>query len=72
LARPRGAFYHEGLREFILPYEVVRTAAAPSELLQDFFQSTYDLAADLGHWDRAALEESPYLWELQGRKRKAA
>lgn len=68
--RPRGAFFHEGLREFILPYEVVRTASAPSELLQEFFQSSYEAAADRGRWDRPLLEESPYLWALQGRRRR--
>ena len=27
--------------------------------LADFLQSTYDAAADLAHWDRAALEREP-------------
>ena len=46
-------------QEFTLPYEVVRTAANPEALLTGFFQSTYDAAADLAYWDRAALEREP-------------
>ena len=54
--RPREAYYHRELREFILPYDAVRTAACPDEMLLAFLQSTYDAAADLLGWDRAALE----------------
>jgi hypothetical protein len=44
------------LGEFLLPYEAVRNADDPDALLLDFLQSTYAAAADLGKWDRAALE----------------
>ena len=54
--RPAGAYYHPVLREFILPYDAVRTAADPDATLTEFLQSTYDAAADLARWDRAALE----------------
>jgi hypothetical protein len=54
--RPAEAFYSKDLGEFILPYDAVRTAADPRATLTDFLQSTYDAAADLGKWDRAALE----------------
>jgi len=54
--RPREAYYHRELREFILPYDAVRTAARPDEMLLAFLQSTYEAAADLLGWDRAALE----------------
>jgi len=47
------------MREFILPYEVVRLASDPDAALLDFVQSTYGAAADLGRWDRAALERTP-------------
>lgn len=53
---PRGARYSPGLREFILPYEEVRRAADPEQTLLAFAQSAYAAAADLGDWDRAALE----------------
>ena len=55
---PRAAYYHRDLREFILPYEAVRTAADPDEALLSFLQSTYAAAADLAGWDRDTLERS--------------
>jgi hypothetical protein len=57
LATP-GAFYDQGLGQFILPYEVVREAEDPARLLLDFLQETYVAAAVLSRWDRAALERS--------------
>jgi hypothetical protein len=57
--RPHQAFYSPDLREFILPYDVVRDAANPDETLLEFLQSTYEAAADLGKWDRAELESEP-------------
>jgi hypothetical protein len=54
--RPAQAFYSKELGEFILPYDAVRTADDPDRTLMDFLQSTYAAAADMGQWDRAALE----------------
>jgi len=54
--QPKEAVFSKELGEFMLPYEAVRTAAAPDEMLLAFLQSTYEAAADLAHWDRAALE----------------
>jgi len=54
--RPAAASYHLGQRQWILPYEAVRLAANRDAALMEFAQSTYDVAADLGGWDRAALE----------------
>ena len=45
-----------GLNQFILPYDAVRTAADPEQTLMEFLISTYEAAASLGKWDRAALE----------------
>jgi hypothetical protein len=56
--RPDAAHYLEGLGEFVLPYEAVRTADDPDAALLAFLQSTYEAAADLGDWDRDALERS--------------
>jgi hypothetical protein len=53
---PAEAVFHQGLGEFLLPYEAVRRAADPTATLLSFLQSTYDAAATLGAWDRAALE----------------
>jgi hypothetical protein len=54
--RPAAARYDPTLGEFILPYSAVRAAADPDGALLDFLQDTYVAAADLGRWDRAALE----------------
>lgn len=54
--RPAAAYYSQELREFILPYDAARQAADPEQAVLDFLESTYRAAADLGHWDRAALE----------------
>ncbi len=54
--RPDAAFWSKDLGEFILPYDAVRTALQPEAALMAFLQSTYDAAADLGRWDRHALE----------------
>jgi len=43
-------------RPIILPYDAVRTAGSPDDVLLAFLQSTYEAAADLARWDRAALE----------------
>jgi hypothetical protein len=53
---PGEAFYSADLREFILPYDVVRQSASPDETLLKFLQTTYEAAANLGNWDRASLE----------------
>jgi hypothetical protein len=55
---PSDAFYSQDLREFILPYDTVRTAADPDQVLLEFLQSTYEAAANLARWDRAALERA--------------
>lgn len=59
--QPKEAFYNSQMGEFILPYEAVRQADNPDEVLQSFLQSTYEAAANLGNWDRAALEGTPVL-----------
>lgn len=53
---PAQAFYSADLREFLLPYDAVRTSASPDETLLAFLQATYEAAADRAGWDRAALE----------------
>jgi uncharacterized protein DUF5996 len=57
--KPAGAFYSDDLREFILPYDVVRESDSPDDTLLVFLQTTYDAAADLAGWDRASLERAP-------------
>jgi hypothetical protein len=59
--KPVSAFYSTDLREFILPYEEVRNAQSPEDILLDFLQTTYEAAADLAKWDRASLEGLKYI-----------
>ncbi len=54
--QPKEAYFNQEIGEFILPYDVVRTAASPDDTLLAFLQSTYEAAANLGKWDRALLE----------------
>ena len=57
-SEPGEAFYSAELREFLLPYDVVRGSETPDETLLDFLQTTYEAAANLGKWDRTALERT--------------
>jgi hypothetical protein len=57
--RPREALYSTDLGEFLLPYDEVRKASNPDAMLLDFLQSSYEAAANLGKWDRTALERPP-------------
>ncbi len=54
--RPASAFYSPQMHEFFLMYDDVRQAPSPKAALLEFLQSTYEAAASLGKWDRAALE----------------
>ena len=53
---PAAASFSTALGEFLLPYDAVRTAPLPDETLLEFLQSTYEAAANLAQWPRAALE----------------
>ena len=55
--KPATAFYDPKLREFLLMYDEVRSAAAPEATLMEFLQTTYEAGANLGHWDREELEQ---------------
>src|SRR5262249_35027237 len=54
--RPEGAAFNEALGEFLLPYNVVRTAADPDAALLAFLQSTYEAATESAQWNREELE----------------
>lgn len=56
--RPSAGFYSTEMSEFLLPYDEVRKADSPDEMLLEFLQSTYEAGANLANWDRAALERS--------------
>ena len=54
--RPKVASFDPNLHEFVLDYDAVRASTSPDKMLLEFFQSTYEAAADTAKWDRAALE----------------
>lgn len=54
--QPAAARFDRDLGEFVFDYDAVRSAADPDAILLAFLESTYAAAADLAHWDRAALE----------------
>ena len=53
---PAAAYYNEALAGFYLHYDDARGAGDPEAALLAFCHSTYEAAADLGKWDRTALE----------------
>jgi hypothetical protein len=56
--RPAAARFDSQLGEYLLMYDDVRAAASPTAALLAFCESTYEAAANLGGWDRPALERS--------------
>jgi uncharacterized protein DUF5996 len=55
---PPGASWSDELAEFVLPYELVRSADDADRVLLEFLQSTYEAAATTADWDRPRLERS--------------
>lgn len=62
---PPAAFYHPQLKEFLLPYEAVRSSSEPARTLMHFLESSFEEVARLGKWDLSLLEKSPQLNSLQ-------
>lgn len=60
--QPVSGRYDKTLREFVLPYEAVRSSSDPDRHVLDFLESTYSAAADLGAWNRQALERPAFTW----------
>jgi hypothetical protein len=54
--RPAIAGFDAKLGEFLLRYDAVREQPDPAASVLEFLQSSYEAAADLAKWDRAALE----------------
>jgi len=59
--RPSAARFPEAMGEWVLPYDAVRGAKDPDRELLSFLEDTYAAAADLGKWDRKALERTEKL-----------
>lgn len=55
---PSPAFYNPPTKGYVLMYDEVKKAKDPDRLVLDFFQSTYEVGADLGEWNRGSLERS--------------
>jgi hypothetical protein len=53
---PAESIWSKEMGEFFLPYDVVRTADNPDQVLLNFLESTYEQVADLAKWDRGKLE----------------
>ena len=53
---PKEAYWNADLGEFILPYDDVRSSTEPDKMILEFLQSTYELIANAGNWDREFLE----------------
>lgn len=49
--RPDGALFSQEMGEYVLPYETVRTADDPDEMVLDFLESTYRAGAAAADWD---------------------
>ena len=62
-----GAFYSAEFRQFLLPYEAVRTAEDPDGALLAFLRATYAAAADTGGWDAGLLVDPD---RLEGHRRR--
>jgi hypothetical protein len=53
--RPGAAFWSDGVKEFMLPYDDVRRSSDPAQAILDFAESAYDAGSTLAAWNRAAL-----------------
>jgi hypothetical protein len=51
--------FDETFGEFVLPYAEVRSLDDPARMLLEFFETSYEAAADLAKWNREALEREP-------------
>lgn len=58
-ARVAHGHFDSNYGEFVLPYSEVRASKDPPNMLREFIESTYSVAADLAGWDRRTLEREP-------------
>jgi hypothetical protein len=57
--RPEAAAWDEGMGEFLLKYDDVRTSQDPASTILAFLNSAYEVGAELSGWDRALLGRRP-------------
>ena len=53
--RPTGATWSAQLKEWVLPYEDVRTSADPETTIRTFIDAIYAHCFDAAGWDKHAL-----------------
>jgi hypothetical protein len=51
---PEGAYFSTEFQQYLLPYEAARTTPDPDNAVAEFLHTTYQAAAERGHWDRPA------------------
>lgn len=56
---PDQAFYSSDLREWVLPYDAVREAASPDDVLLAFLETSYQAAAEKAKWDADLTDRLP-------------
>jgi hypothetical protein len=56
---PAQAAWSSDLHEWVMPYEAVRSAPDPPELLRAFIEAIYEQCFAAAGWDRAALSYEP-------------
>ncbi|MBV9332602.1 MAG: hypothetical protein JO146_01205 [Candidatus Eremiobacteraeota bacterium] len=54
-----GVIWSEAFREWIIPYDAVRNAPQPEELLRAFLDGVYTICGDAANWDRPAHSYVP-------------
>lgn len=52
-----GAYYSPEFRQFLLPYEAVRTSADPDATALAFFRATYRAGAEASQWDEGLVSD---------------
>jgi hypothetical protein len=55
--KPAAASWSTQLKEFVLPYEAVRTAKDPDRAVLAFFESTYAATARRANWDASLVRQ---------------
>jgi uncharacterized protein DUF5996 len=59
ILRPASAHWDPTIREFLLPYDDVRSSASPREAILEFCDTVYAAGARLGRWDKDLLVDQP-------------
>ena len=72
ILRPADAFYNPGTGGCVLMCDKVRNSNTPNADVEAFFQTSYEACANLGHWDREALEHESHFVESDHAQQRAS